>query len=62
MKIQEIYNLAINKGVEADFRGREAIVKLLKRKKNMKNFRKKRKKSLIRRLWKIPIWTQGFII
>ena len=33
MKIQEIYNLAINKGVEADFRGREAIVKLLKRKK-----------------------------
>jgi len=33
MKIKEIYNLAINKGIEADFRGREAIGKLLKRKK-----------------------------
>ncbi len=33
MRIQEIYNLAINKGIEADFRGREGIEKLLKRKK-----------------------------
>ena len=32
MKINEIYNLAINKGIEADFRGREEIEKLLKRK------------------------------
>ena len=34
MKIQEIYNLAINKAVEADFRGRTAIENLLKRKKD----------------------------
>ncbi|MDI6591621.1 MAG: Nif3-like dinuclear metal center hexameric protein [Patescibacteria group bacterium] len=33
MRIQEIFNLAIQKGIEADFRGREAIEKLLKRKK-----------------------------
>lgn len=33
MKIQEIYNLAINKGVEADFRGKEGIEKLLQRRK-----------------------------
>jgi len=32
MKINEIYNLAIQKGIEADFRGREGIEKLLKRK------------------------------
>ncbi|OGZ24185.1 MAG: NGG1p interacting factor NIF3 [Candidatus Nealsonbacteria bacterium RIFCSPLOWO2_01_FULL_43_32] len=31
MTIQEIYNLAIKKGVEADFRGQEGIAKLLKR-------------------------------
>jgi len=33
MKIKEIYNLAINKGVEADFRGKERIKKNLIRKK-----------------------------
>ena len=33
MKIKEIFQLAINKGIEADFRGREGIEKLLKRKK-----------------------------
>lgn len=33
MTIQEIYHLAINKGVKADFRGREAILKLLVRRK-----------------------------
>ena len=33
MTIQEIYNLAIQKGIEADFRGREGIERLLKRKK-----------------------------
>ena len=33
MKIQEIYNLTINKGIEADFRGQEGIAKLLKRRK-----------------------------
>jgi len=33
MTIQEIYNLAINKGIEADFRGREGIEKMLLRKK-----------------------------
>jgi len=32
MKINEIYNLAINKGIEADFRGKGGIEKLLKRK------------------------------
>ena len=32
MKIKEIFQLAINKGIEADFRGREAIEKILKRK------------------------------
>jgi len=32
MKIKEIYNLAINKGIDADFRGREAVEKFLKRK------------------------------
>ncbi|MDO8424353.1 MAG: NGG1p interacting factor NIF3 [bacterium] len=30
MTIQEIYKLAINKGIEADFRGREAIEKILR--------------------------------
>jgi putative NIF3 family GTP cyclohydrolase 1 type 2 len=33
MNIQEIYNLSINKGIEADFRGREGIKKFLERKK-----------------------------
>ena len=33
MKIQEIYKLAISKGIEADFRGKEGIEKLLKRRK-----------------------------
>jgi putative NIF3 family GTP cyclohydrolase 1 type 2 len=33
MKTNEIYNLAINKGIEADFRGREGVTKLLQRKK-----------------------------
>ena len=33
MKTKEIFNLAINKGIEADFREREGIEKLLKRKK-----------------------------
>jgi putative NIF3 family GTP cyclohydrolase 1 type 2 len=33
MRIQEIYNLAINKGINADFRGRAVIEKLLARKK-----------------------------
>jgi putative NIF3 family GTP cyclohydrolase 1 type 2 len=31
MKIKEIFNLAIQKGIEADFRGKEEIEKLLKR-------------------------------
>ncbi len=31
MKINEIYNLAINKGIEADFRGRERVEKNLSR-------------------------------
>ena len=33
MKIQEIYNLAINKGIESDFRGREGVERMLARKK-----------------------------
>jgi len=33
MTIQEIYNLAIQKGTEADFRGKEAVEKFLKRRK-----------------------------
>jgi len=33
MKIKEIYNLAIEMGIESDFRGKEVIEKLLKRKK-----------------------------
>ena len=33
MKTNEIYNLAINKGIEADFRGREEIEKLLRKRK-----------------------------
>jgi putative NIF3 family GTP cyclohydrolase 1 type 2 len=33
MKIKEIYNLAIQKGIEADLRGREVVERLLKRKK-----------------------------
>lgn len=33
MKISEIYNLAIQKGIEADFRGREEMGKLLQRRK-----------------------------
>ncbi len=32
MKVNEIYNLAIRMGIEADFRGREGIEKILKRK------------------------------
>ena len=34
MTIQEIYNLAVNKGIEADFRGREGVEKALARKKD----------------------------
>jgi putative NIF3 family GTP cyclohydrolase 1 type 2 len=33
MKIQEIFNLAVEMGIEADFRGREGVEKFLKRKK-----------------------------
>jgi len=33
MKIKEIHNLAIQKGIEADFRGREGVKKFLERKK-----------------------------
>ena len=33
MTIQEIYNLAINKSIDADFRGREGVGRLLNRKK-----------------------------
>jgi len=33
MKIKEIYNLAINKGIETDFRGKEGVEKLLRRRK-----------------------------
>ena len=33
MKIQEIYNLAIKMGIEADFRGKEGVERFLKRKK-----------------------------
>jgi len=33
MKIQEIYNLAINKAIEADFRGKEGVQRFLERKK-----------------------------
>lgn len=33
MKIKEIYNLAINKGIKADFRRKEGVEKLLKRRK-----------------------------
>jgi hypothetical protein len=33
MKVKEIYNLAIQKGTEADFRGKEGVEKLLNRKK-----------------------------
>jgi putative NIF3 family GTP cyclohydrolase 1 type 2 len=33
MKIKEIFNLAIKMGIEADFRGKEAVEKILKRKK-----------------------------
>jgi len=33
MTIQEIYNLAINKSIDADFRGREGVERLLNRKK-----------------------------
>ena len=33
MRINEIYNLAIRMGIEADFRGKEGIVKLLERRK-----------------------------
>jgi putative NIF3 family GTP cyclohydrolase 1 type 2 len=33
MKIKEIYNLAIQKGIDADFRGREEVEHLLQRKK-----------------------------
>jgi putative NIF3 family GTP cyclohydrolase 1 type 2 len=33
MKIKEIYNLAIKKGIEADFRGKKGVEKLLERRK-----------------------------
>jgi len=33
MKLKEIYSLAVNKGIEADFRGKEEIERLLKRRK-----------------------------
>lgn len=35
MKIQEIFNLFLQKGIEADFRGKEGIEKLLERKKKV---------------------------
>jgi len=34
MTVQEIYNLAVNKGIEADFRGRDGVEKVLARKKD----------------------------
>jgi putative NIF3 family GTP cyclohydrolase 1 type 2 len=35
MSINEIYNLAINKGIEADFRGRDGVERLLKRRREI---------------------------
>jgi putative NIF3 family GTP cyclohydrolase 1 type 2 len=37
MRTKEIYNLAINKGIEADFRGRDGVERFLKRKKEKYN-------------------------
>ena len=34
MTVQEIYNLAIKMGIEADFRGKEKIENLLKRRRD----------------------------
>ena len=33
MTIQEIYQLAINKGIETDLRGKEAVLKILAQRK-----------------------------
>ena len=37
MRTKEIYNLAINRGIEADFRGRDGVERFLKRKKEKYN-------------------------
>lgn len=51
MKIKEIFNLAIEMGIAADFRGRDDIKRILERKKkNMKIFLREKKKFLI---WKL---------
>ena len=47
MKVEEIYKLAINKGIDADFRGREGIERALKRKKeNYEKLSEKEKEEL----------------
>jgi hypothetical protein len=52
MKINEIYNLAIKMGVDADFRGRQGVEKLLERKKSKFNNFSEKDAVLIQ--WAMP--------
>lgn len=55
MKIKEIYNLAVKKGVDSDLRGREAVEKLLKRKRqNYEKLSESQKKSFDKELLENP--------
>jgi putative NIF3 family GTP cyclohydrolase 1 type 2 len=55
MKIQEIYDLAIKKGMEADFRGEKAVKNLLERKrKNYEKLSEKEKKHFDKEAFKNP--------
>jgi len=55
MKIQEIYNLAINKGIEADFREKEGVEKLLKRRKEkFEKLSEEEKEEFDKELFKNP--------
>jgi hypothetical protein len=55
MTIQDIYNLAIKMGIEADFRGKEGVRKFLERKKKkFENLPEREKKEFDKEALKNP--------
>ena len=55
MKVKEIYNLAVQKGVEADLRGKDAVERLLERKrKNYEKLSEEQKKGFDKELIENP--------
>ena len=55
MKVEEIYNLAIEKGMEADFRGKEGVNRFLdSKKKKYESLPDEQKADFDKEIFKIP--------